>query len=322
MKMKKRNIIFIVIYLIGMLVIVGWICLSNKIISKMNNNETVRVVDFETEWDFYLQDYIHYVAVSGVDYIRYDGGMFDKLSVSGWAFCETEEDNANRKVSLLLKSTDKCYELIPYITIRNDVPINVPVDLNRPDMKISSNTGYTGQFSLVDVKNGTYDIYLCCWENSTNHGIADLLYQLNKQEENVDIHIWHAKAIDVLLGVTQDKQTIGYLDKISAKNDYFVVYGWEYIPDKNCNSQKVYVEITDVDGASKQYEAKMLTRADVAKAYNNPYYGQSGYQSNIPLSDFTDGKYSVRILVENEGEVWQSKEYNMQIKEGAVSKVE
>ena len=104
MKMKKRNIIFIVIYLIGMLVIVGWICLSNKIISKMNNNETVRVVDFETEWDFYLQDYIHYVAVSGVDYIRYDGGMFDKLSVSGWAFCETEEDNANRKVSLLLKS--------------------------------------------------------------------------------------------------------------------------------------------------------------------------------------------------------------------------
>lgn len=320
--MKKRSIIFIIIYLIGMSAIVGWICLSNKIVAKINNKEAVREVDFETERDFYLQDHIYYVAVSNVDYIRYDGGMFDKLTVNGWAFCETEEDNTNRKVSFLLKSMDKCYELIPYITIRADVPMNVPVDLNRPDMKINSNVGYARQFSLLDVKNGTYDLYLCCWENDTNHGIADLLYQLNKQEENVDIYIWRAKALDALLEVTQDIQTIGYLDKISTLDDYFVVYGWEYIPDKNCSSQEVYVEITDIDGTAKQYAAKMLTRADVARLYNNPYYAQSGYQSNIPLSDFTDGKYIVRILVENEGEIWQSKEYKMQIKEGVASKVE
>ena len=148
------------------------------------------------------------------------------------------------------------------------------------------------------------------------------MYQLNKQEENVDIYIWRAKALDALLEVTQDIQTIGYLDKISTLDDYFVVYGWEYIPDKNCSSQEVYVEITDIDGTAKQYAAKMLTRADVARLYNNPYYAQSGYQSNIPLSDFTDGKYIVRILVENEGEIWQSKEYKMQIKEGVASKVE
>lgn len=322
MKMKKRRIIFIVIYLIGMSAIVGWICISNKIISKINNKEAIREVDFETERDFYLQDHIYYVAISNVDYIRYDGGMFDKLSVSGWAFCETEEDNSNRKVSFLLKSTDKCYEIIPYIAIRTDVPINVPVDLNRPDMKISSNTGYVRQFSLVDVMNGTYDLYLCCWENDTNHGMADLLYQLEKKEEDVSIFIWHARELDTLLGITQAEQTIGYLDKVAILDDYIVVYGWEYVPNKNCDTQKVFVELTDINGISKQYEARMLTRADVAKVYNNPYYAQSGYQSNIPLSDFSDGKYIVRILVENEGEVCQSKEYKMQIKEGVASKVE
>lgn len=294
-----------------MTLLVVWIWLSNWIIGKAVNKDTVRKVEFESAKMLYQKDYIYYVAVSPADYIRYDGGWLDKLSISGWAFCETSEDNQDRKISFLLKSNGACYELKPFITSRLDVPINVPMDLNRPDMQITPLSGYTGQFSLVNVERGIYDIYLCCWENETNHGMADTLYQLVRDEADASVIPWSTSGMEDSIVVTQDTQTLGYLDSASESDGKITVRGWEFATDEDSYGQNVYVEITDSAGNSIQYPTKSLTRSDVAKSYNDQKYAQSGYVTIFSNEDLKDGLSTVRILVENGGEVWQSKQYSL-----------
>lgn len=304
---KKR--FFWWIYALCISAVALWLCYSTPFFAEIVNKSGVKVVDFENLKKDYLKDNIYYVAESDVDCIRYDSGLFEKLSVSGWAFCETEGDTSNRHVALVFNNENLTYELTPYVIYRWDVPNAVRLQLNRPDMKFTDNTGYSRRFSLLDIRDGIYDIYLCCWENETNHGMADLYRQLIKDGSNVQVVDWIAIPLDNPISATQNTQSLGYLDRVTVEGNEIKLSGWEFALNQDAISQRVYVEITDPNGNVAQYPAKMRTRTDVSTAYNNPLYAQSGYMTIFQGENFLDGTYTIRVFVENGGEVWQSKQY-------------
>ncbi len=296
--MMKSKKVKIAAYLTCMAILAAWMRFSNGIIGKIVNKEMVKEVEFESVKDQYQKDFIYYAAVNEFDYIRYTGGWLDKLSFSGWAYCKTEEENQDRKVSFLLRSDDVCYELMQSIISRTDVSIDVP-------------TGYTGQFSLLDVKSGIYDIYLCCWENETNHGLADILYQLVRDGNHAEVIPWSTSPLEKAKAATLTTQSHGYLDSVRLQDGMITIRGWEFVKDQDSADQSVYVEITDAKGNSAQYPTKSLTRTDVSNGYNDQRYAQSGYVTIFPEDELKDDFYLVRVFVENGGDVWQSRQYSI-----------
>ena len=312
-----RNRIWFLFYVIGLLLLLLWLLFSTYAITKIVNGDSIKEVVFEDIRDSNEKDIIYFSTQGEVDFISYDGGMFDRLSITGWAFCETVEDNSHRKVSYLLNSENKCYELIPDIIQRTDIPIS------HPDQKVkSSYVGTLGKFSLLNIEDGIYDLYICCWENETNYGFSDMYYQLEKEGDTVQIYPWRGHRVENLVEVTQIEEPVGYLDGIDTEGEYIKIQDWEFVEGKNSDAQKVLIEFMDEMGMRMQYTTKSMKRKDVADAYNSELYLYSGILTRIPISYFTDGKYTVKILVENEGEVWQSQKYKMQIKEGVASKVD
>lgn len=316
--MKKRHIKGkYLLYALGMTVILLWLLFSTRIISKAVNGDIVKISDFETLLDTYMQDDV----IMNADEFQYDGGMLDSFSVSGWALCDTEDDNTGRYSRIILRG-EKCYELTPSIEVRFDVPGWVRNNFNKPEMKISNYTGFEGSFSLLDVEDGIYDIYLCCWENEKNHGIADTLFQIEKHGRDAQVYPWRGRKVEKLFEVTQKEEPVGYLDNISMDGQNIYIKDWEFVDGRDSITQRIIIDFSDDVGTRTQYTAKSVKRRDVADIYGSELYLYSGIVTRIPVSDFTDGTYTVRILVENEGEVWASRDYKMQIKEGTASKVE
>lgn len=309
--MRKENKILRCLYCFGMAIVAIWLCISTSLIARMVNGTYFKKVNFESVRKMYLKDYIYYNLSSNVDYITYDGDLLETLTVSGWAFCDTTEDYTGRHALLILKSPRCTYEIPLYTGGRFDVPIDMRRRLNRPDMKIAPNTGIVRNCSLLEIEDGVYDIYLCCWENETNHGMSDLFYQLTKKGSDVQITPWRTSALEEQVQATQEEESLGYLDGVTIKDDLVSVYGWEFIPDKDTVGQSVYVELTDSNGNTAQYPSKMKSRSDVAKAYENQIYAQSGYMTTFAKDSLQDGVSTVRVFVQNDGTVSRSKQYSI-----------
>ena len=294
-------------YCLGTAVFVLWLVFSTSWIAGTINGESIREVDFASIRDKYQKDYVYYV----VDSKNYEGGMYEKFSINGWAFCETEEDNSDRYNTLILNSNERTYELIPYSQSRSDVGVNVRLQLDRPDMKISRYAGFIRQYSLLSIKDGVYDLYICCWENETNHGMTDTFCQIVKNGDEVEIVSWSTGSLAEPVAVTEEKSTLGYLDAASVAEGLVSIRGWEFVQDMDSAEQSVYVELTDLDGKATQYPTKLITRSDVANSFDNQRYAQSGYMTSFPEEELPEGETFVRVLVENGGDVWRSKPYSL-----------
>lgn len=294
-------------YFLSMAILVGWLVFSTPWIAQTINGKSIHEVDFADIQHKYQKDYIYYV----IDSKKYEGGMYEKFSISGWAFCETENNNSNRYSTLILRGDERTYELTPYSQSRTDVRVNVRRQLERPDMIISTYVGFIRQFSFLNIKDGIYDLYLCCWENETNYGISYTFLQIIKEGDNIEIAPWSTGNQEKPVSATRDEETLGFLDTVSVDDGMVTVSGWEFIQEMNTIDQSVYVEFTDSLGNSTQYPTKMTTRSDVANAYDDQRYAQSGYRTVFAEDEFKDDTYTVRVYVENCGDVWRSKQYTV-----------
>ena len=108
---------------------------------------------------------------SNVDMNEYMGGLFEKVYFQGWAYCETDKDNSQKKINLVFKSlkSDLAYITGGNAQFRNDVygafkdTKNIYNELN----------GVEIQFSTLPMKKGEYQLYINVIENNINYGIGD-----------------------------------------------------------------------------------------------------------------------------------------------------
>ena len=77
----------------------------------------------------------------------------------------------------------------------------------------------------------------------------------------------------------------------------------------------MYLELTDPEGMKTVFATTAGIRDDVGEAYSDTRYSQSGFGITIPEKQLSNDRYTIRLLVENQGKVWASVEYEL-IKNG------
>ena len=113
-----------------------------------------------------------------------DDGLPDFFILTGWGFCETKEDNANREFFVIFANDKNIYSLEigkDYQETRMDVK-NAYATLFIP----SADVGFDRVLvSTIGMKNGIYDMYFYCKENETNSGIINTGVQLEKTSSGI-----------------------------------------------------------------------------------------------------------------------------------------
>ena len=306
--MKKNLYLKPALYLVLMTSLIVWLICADQLISDVINEQRVSVINFDETLKSFMKDKVEYSTQGVIDFWTYNGGMTQKMVLSGWGFCQTEENNDERYMTMLFKNTksDLCYAFPLKLAPRPDIPkshnkMQIPSDL----------VGYEDSYSLIAVHDGVYDIYMCCWENYSNHGISYSSWQLEKNGDEIEFHPWSdlGERIENVLIPTNAEKPVGYLDSISCEEGFFRISDWAFIDGVDCSNQKIYLEFKNHDGLITQYNTVSSLRTDVAAAYDDKRYAMSGYHALIPTDDIEDGIYTVRVIIEAKGEIYASEEY-------------
>lgn len=309
MKKIKGNI---VLYIFGMVALVVWVLFSNEWITKAKGVTIAEEVEFDSNWE---NDGVYFLC----DQIKPKGDILEQVGIRGWAFAETEQSNENRYVSIVLKGTDHCYcvrceqpeEKGTYdeIIVREDVQEQYP-DYHIP----SANVGFTCDFSTLNVQDGEYELYLYCWENLDNYGVANTGWRLQKNGADITIlsgGASEAKTVEPQ-EVTQSEICESVIAPVGVQDGLISITGWTFVKNMPSEAQNVYLEILkDSEDVSTVYETYEKTWAGVGRAFQDDRYNDSGFDVSISEQNVPDGTYTLRLLVENGGEVWASNYYEM-----------
>jgi len=154
------------------LIYITFICLfiiylfnANNIILIFDQNEKIEKINFQS-----LQS--NSEAYVNLDSCENIGGLLETVYFQGWAFCETENDNIEKKINLIFKSVDSedCYKVETKAQLREDV-----YAFFHEEKKIYNGmTGVECQFSTINIKNGKYRFYVQVVENDINYGLKDM----------------------------------------------------------------------------------------------------------------------------------------------------
>lgn len=159
-----------VFYIIFILLFILYLARANDIVLNFEKikPEEINFNDLQSNSEVYFS----------LDSCEYLGGILEKVYFQGWAYCETDNDNAGKKINLIFKSVDSdlCYRVENFASTRDDV-----YGVFRDEMRIyNSMNGVESQFSTIDIKQGVYEYYVEVIENEYNYGIKSTGLKLCK----------------------------------------------------------------------------------------------------------------------------------------------
>ena len=288
-----------------MLILIIWLFSANSVIARISGLSSPRKItisDFESMRDI--------PGRFAIDSFQCDN-ILGNLSLGGWAFAYTEEDNSNRTVSIILKDNYRCFEL-PFdsYTPRADVIQAYSLRHNFNNM-----LGYGGDFSLATLDQGTYDIYFYCYENDTDKGKIDTNLKLVVTKDGCeysrrlgggDLEQWTSERVEPILVPTNSKNNLMTIDVAGLERDKIIIKGWSLVEGQDSTNSNIYISLRDENGNVFQYTTKLIKRPDVADAYHDTIYTNSGFATAIPVEDIANGTWTFNILVENSGMIWGS----------------
>jgi len=277
-------------YAVFMLLFLLYLLFADRIIlSKINNyTSSLYTIDFD-EIKSNTDAYYSFEKLEILD------GMFNQVYFVGWAYCETTMDNSNKKVYLVFKGDGIDY-ISDYSLAINRRP---DVQLAFPDKKVfNARNHFTGEFSTIIMKNGSYDLYLYVEENEFNYGLVNTgkkfvkdyrgfrKYEPQIIENKPDIQICDSMKYSI--------------DSNKSEGEFLAISGWAFIEGKESKNQYIYLEIKDVDGNKFTMETNQYQRLDVGTYFADDRYNTSGFSTNIPLN-LISSDYTIRVIVENDG---------------------
>lgn len=243
---------------------------------------------------------------SFIDEISSYNGLLKNIELRGWAFCETEFDNNEKNVELYFVSDKATYVVAAEIHDRTDVVKAYP-DLKVPGI----NNGWYSKFSPLLMKEGTYNLFIRCYENSENYGIVDsgkvfvkhpsgglreYLYESQKVQPDSELVLEDIKS---------------YIDDLILEDNSINLRGWAFIDDVNMSECDIFVCFIETNGNKSFYSTQKVVRNDVADAYDNKKYTKSGFFLNI-TEDVPENIDKVTIMIKKGNQFWMSqKEYDL-----------
>lgn len=157
-------------YFIFCLLFILYLARANDIILSFQdvNPQTIKFSELQSNSEVYYY----------LDNYEYMGGVLEKVYFQGWAFCGTDYENTEKKISLIFKSIhdDKCYAIENNTQIRIDT-YNAFQEKNVYNIM----NGFECQFSTIGFREGTYELYIEVIENEYNYGLKNTGLKLFKK---------------------------------------------------------------------------------------------------------------------------------------------
>lgn len=279
---SKKRLIYILFYLIFGL----WALFSNLIIANVLGISLQRE-DFETYKNSTTD------VVVAIDSISIGEDIFQTCMLAGWAVGSSGTDNINRHTKYIFTSGANTYSVEAELNERPDIrsifastlPENSTYDL-----------GAIAAFTPITMKDGVYDLYVYCQENTQDYGISYTGKRFLKAGKSFSEYIFQSEEIQSI--TAKELLTNSAVDDVQIADNMLEISGWGYIDNMDCMQQKVYVQL-DNGTAQKTYTTEKIDRPDVAKGFGNQQYTLSGYRTKISLEDLVAGTYQLGLLVKN-----------------------
>ena len=260
---------------------------SNLILIKAFSLDSgIKKVNFD---DFEEKDKVYY-SIDTIDI--YNNDFFENINISGWAFSDSDLSGQDtRKVSLLLKSDDNCYELQCSKSQRDDVNKAFP-DLNVPKQAI-----FRAQFYTLPLSVGEYELWIYVKENDNTYGKVYTGKNFDVTYEGFIEHV--NKIVDNFDNIVKSKDVIKSIDSFDIKDDGTTeISGWALMKNVNSNNEKVYVEFTLKNGEIVTKEASKVMRGDVGDYFNDEKYDYSGFNVSLLPEELNSEILNYRIILE------------------------
>lgn len=237
-----------------------------------------------------------------VDFYDVYDNMTEDIAINGWAFCETESNNDNKIINILLRSDKKTYIIETDLISRN-------LQDSFPDYKIyGTNHGYGTEFSTLNLPSGIYEVLIYDYENDYNYGLGRTGRKLIKDNDGIREYLpgliedYDIKFDDV---DTNDsiKNSVSIID---FDEDKFLLRGWSFIEGESCDLQNVFLGIQEAGSDKVEfYDTVSFGRKDTADYFNNDLYYNCGFDTYVSKEKFVAGKeYNIYIIIENEGDLY------------------
>lgn len=277
---------------------------ANGLILKFNKNITPLL---KQEID--IKQFDHSEVI--IDYsIQVYDDIFNRVSVKGWSFCPTDEDNSNKKIQLVLKSNNVTYSVEAAVFNRIDVK-NVFSNKTNFD-----NHGFEVQFSTIEMGDSIYDIYLIDIENINVYGIKKLGTYVKNKDTFEDFTQSSVASEGIPISFFQEnglKFTETQCDIMSPmilKDKMIEIKGWANLKGQKSDNVDIYVKVQS-GGETLCYKAIKQMRMDVAQEFSNDYL-ESGFLCRIPLQQVRNPDNITMSLYLRSDEMYSaSQEYHL-----------
>ena len=269
--------------------VILFICLNHIInwaVVKYDNLNNMVEINKDNLSDF-KKDKVYY----WIEELDVYGNIAKYLNFRGWALAETEEDSSNRKVELILFNKEKQYAISTTLHERETYRAF-------PGKKIDGKKhGFYGKSSLINLRDGLYDIYINDVENDKNYGLVYTRRYIEKYGQNICI-----SELDKLNTCINTLNTVNSSDikfdieRIYIDDNYLNISGWAYLNDIQDNV-RVLVGIKDNSTDREEfYTASRTVRNGIKKSFeNNKANPNKGFSVKIPISD--DKRYKISSIV-------------------------
>lgn len=275
----------IILYILFLLFFILWMLFSNSFFASFSPDQLTS----RQESEYKSLTKVGYGIVDNI--VQNDTSLIEDISMSGWALIPTYLSNASREIELVFISKENTYSVNAHLKSRPDVFV-VYSDIYGD--QLSDLLGYEVEFSTATMKNGIYTLDIYCWENEQDYGLVHTGRKFIKQGTTFKEYIFQSEAITQL--TPNEDLTYGVIDIISVVDSFAEITGWTFLEDVDSSQQEVYVQLTS-SSDSKVYTTEQKARTDVAAAYENELYTQSGYTARIPMDQLAAGSYHLEILV-------------------------
>ena len=274
----------------GIIAFVAYLLCYNSIISNFFFNTPLHPVEFNTlsstktgKYDF-SQEYL--------------GGIADEYVTSGWAFCESEDPQDAKPVSIIFKNPNGSYAVTANTvwTLEDSVIFGEKSDRT---------FRYAHDASLVQLPTGVYDLYLYCQENEND----TMLINLNLRMEKDGTSFLQSNASEQMKQqfekIQSDDVSLNMSSTMEVAEDFVTGRGWIFLEGQDTLHQNVYVTVY-CDGKEDTYWAQSVSRQDVADYFDNPQYLYAGFRYGLPAEKYAGKTITVEAIVEIDGAYYTS----------------
>jgi|LSQX01.2.fsa_nt_gb hypothetical protein len=227
-----------------------------------------------------------------IDFLLYYDNIISTITIDGWAFVETKQDNPDKYVKLIFVSDNVSYEIDTDLHYRSLQRFfkdkNVPIERN----------GFSAEFSPLIMKNGDYTLFINVFENDENFGFLNTGRVFRKYFRTFK-ELEPSELVDIkkFLNSSVNNSITKHVDSSKIVDEKFEIWGWAFLENAESSEEQIYLEIQKPDGTITVFSTKKMFREGVGDAFNDDRYNYSGFYAQVPLSALGKGDNLITILI-------------------------